>query len=172
MSFGWYTSIILGSSSLFQSITVSGFTMALSPDIVLYITLSFLKKLSTPRWAATCAAFSFKWGPSMDVSVVHAWATPKGRFQVFPMEKSSEICIPYERKAHNTSNYSLFQTVDSLSCSMSIQTNQALLLDPPKFPHENYLWVIFAFFSSTTNTLHCFFIFFSFENIFTINGQF
>ena len=60
----------------------AGFTMALSPDRALYTRLChFLKrsiqlfearKLSIPRWAATCRAFSFKWGPLMDALAVQA----------------------------------------------------------------------------------------------------
>ena len=71
MSFG-YQLIILGSSSLFQSITVLGFTMVLSPDTVLYTRLCiFLKWSIQPsevrkplilRRAATCTAFPFRWG--------------------------------------------------------------------------------------------------------------
>jgi hypothetical protein len=71
-----------GPFSLFQSISVSRFTNALSPNTVLYTRFChFLKrsiqpsevwKLKIPRWAATCRAFSFRCGPSMDVFVV--WA--------------------------------------------------------------------------------------------------
>jgi len=42
MSFGWYLLTILGSSSVFQSVTVSGFTVALSPNIVLYTRLCLI----------------------------------------------------------------------------------------------------------------------------------
>ena len=82
MYFGCYVWIILGSSSLFQSIYVSGFTIALSSNIVLYarfchflkqsIQLFEVQKLKIPRWVATCRAFSFRCCPSMDVFVV--WA--------------------------------------------------------------------------------------------------
>jgi len=70
ISFVCYSLIILGSPSLFQSITVLGFTMALSPIIVLYtrwclflkwsIQLFEAPKPSIPRRAATHRAFSFR----------------------------------------------------------------------------------------------------------------
>jgi len=57
--------------------------MALSPNTVLYTRLCLLlkqliqpseaRKLSIPRWVATCRAFSFTWGPSMDALVVWAY---------------------------------------------------------------------------------------------------
>ena len=80
MPFGWYPSIILVSSSIFQSITVSGFTMSLSSNTVLCTTslCIFLKrsiqpsKARKPRRAATCRPFYFKWGPSMDALAVRA----------------------------------------------------------------------------------------------------
>ena len=82
MSFGWYLSITLGISSLFQSVTVLGFTVALSSDIVMYTRLCiFLKqliqpleaqKLLIPRRAATYRAFSFRWGLPVDALAVRA----------------------------------------------------------------------------------------------------
>ena len=80
MPFGWYPSIILVSSSIFQSINFSGFTMPLSPNIVLCTTRLrvFLKRsiqpseARKPRRAATCRAFSFRWSPSTDALAVRA----------------------------------------------------------------------------------------------------
>ena len=100
----------------------------------------------------------------------HAWTMPKGWFQVIPMAKFSEIFILYKTIAHNASNFSLFQTIYSLV--FNIDTNKPSIAtrstQVPTWALSTNICII----SCIENSLCCFFIFFTFEDIFTINGKF
>ena len=149
--------IILGSSLLFQSINVSGFTMTLSLNIVLYTRLClFWNGRSSCLKPENCRYLDKPLHVEPFPSGVFnrwmlwwfglAWTTPKGWFQVLSMAYASEIFVFLETMTHNTSNFYLFLTIYSLSCLMSIPTNQARLLDPLEFPHEHQLRLLCAFF--------------------------
>ena len=103
------------------------------------------RQQSMVRWAATCRALSFRWGPSMDALAIWACLNHAERM-VSSLSIGKVFRDLCSVMTHIASVFSQFQTIYSLSCWMAIPTNQALLLDPPEFPCEHQLRLILAFF--------------------------
>jgi hypothetical protein len=139
LPFGWYLLIILGSSLLCSPSLLWDVqhhflpTQSCIPGFIFLkrsIQPSEAQKPSIPRWAATCRAFSFRWGQLMEALAVQACLNHAKRM----VSSSSNVEVfrdlsSLENNGQQHCNFSLFQTVDLLSCLMSIPTNHALPLD-------------------------------------------